>query len=108
MTNQEINEAVARKMGLHECSFSKTVPHHYALSECDGWHGNPKPYATRIEAAWELCEWWNKKNPFNITRLEFWDGKWNCQFGPVEDMKWIAQADNAPRAICLAFLKLNG
>ena len=92
MTNQEINEAVARKLGW--------------LKDYEGfWVRGEKymeslpDYCTSIAAAWEVVEKWD-----------------TVQFERTNDRQWILvvdrneiaaeYADTAPMAIALAFLKL--
>lgn len=142
MTNLELNEACARKLGYHEdmpmsspvgdpCGFlwikGSDTSKHYTLP----------PYSTSIEAAWEIVEYIAKKldpnGPLEETRHP--DGrdrfmgygfhlehhsensceKWICTLPeivcapPYEEMNdhIQAEADTAPLAICLAFLKLD-
>ena len=88
MTDQELNEAVARKLGIEL--------------------GNLKPrdYSTSIEAAWEVVEYLNKTK-FHCCQLNV-DGlnvKYGFWIGDRHSQKFFGEADTAPRAICLAFLK---
>lgn len=98
MTNQEINEAVARRLGWEELH-----PNHGLLSKKIGanqYVSGPIPnYCTDIAAAWEIVE----KNPkyFSVS----WDDdaeKWNAGWFEIE-----ALADTPAMATCLAFLKLE-
>lgn len=90
-----INEAVAKKLGVW-------------IREYDLHHRTPD-YCHSIEAAWEIVEkcgghiWLRsgdcmpENNPnFGIT--------WQCLI--AKDKDYIGKADTAPKAICLAFLKL--
>lgn len=98
MTDNEINEAVARKLGwVLGLQFWNHKDKGYLLR-------NPPPYATDIGAAWEIVETMNSSwnvvsvvcevNVFFV-KLTNMGEVWN---GPL--------ADTAPRAICEAFLKL--
>lgn len=113
MTNEEINEAVARKLGW---------THDHA-----GWWApvlsKPRPYATtplpsfceRIEAAWEIVEHLAKENEHKgcgpIIYLMH-DGQWIFRIGEMgktlSENQDSAVAATAPLAICGAFLKLTG
>lgn len=108
MTPEEINEAVARKLGWKsQCLFP----------ESEGHHGFPCPfktpdYATDIQAAWEIiCELAKKEYEVSL-RLRFMPHhQWMAEFDrfdidpgtPALD----GESDSAPMAICLAFLKLS-
>lgn len=89
MTNQEINEAVARKLGL--------VPTNGKAFQYDTRIPN---YTTSIAEAWEIltehCDEWHLDCRGTVTaRL-----KKNYVEAEVT-------ADTAPLAICLAFLRLK-
>lgn len=106
MTDQEINEAIARKLGVKFGIESKQV----GDTEIFTHRIYPLPnYCHDIKAAWGIVEHLTKENKW--FRLENNDG-WH--FGPVElcgDELYIDEpegiADTAPMAICLAFLKLQ-
>lgn len=92
MTNQEINEAVARKLGI--------------------WHTRLRPesissYCTSIAAAWEIVE--SVKHPMQIGNNCVVKGsEWYCSWWDNANNKsWKEHADTAPMAICLAFLKIG-
>jgi hypothetical protein len=97
MTDQEINEAVARRLGKGHIK--------------DGWEMVCiiPDYCHSIAAAWEIVNkcgghiWLRSgdcmpdNNPnFGIT--------WQCLI--AKDRDYIGKADTAPMAICLAFLKI--
>lgn len=96
MTDSEMNEAVARKLGVW----------------MDGalYHETPD-YCNSIEAAWEIVEFVNKdyRSIFIDQIQRYENGKmtgkyyWNVGFDGCECM---SDAATAPRAICEAFLKL--
>lgn len=88
MTDQEINEAVARKLGWAPVplSIEQVIP----------------DYCHYIEAAWEIVEFMRKNGrDFNMSVDE---GGFAIAWQYDE---YIADADTAPMAICLAFLKLQ-
>lgn len=107
MTNQEINEAVARKLGWEK---NKTLPDVTGLGRPNNAHwyrdgiissvAAPAAYATDISAAWEIltdrCQEWHLDCKGTVTatlRIDY------------EHLE--AEADTAPLAICKAFLKLT-
>lgn len=95
MTDQEINEAVARKLG-----YELVKPNWWQFPKETG-RGPVPDYCHSIEAAWEI-----------LLKVEYWSIRTmkgredevlvELGFGPLVGC-W---ADTAPRAICLAFLKL--
>lgn len=83
MTDAEINEAVARKLGI------------------DLGNLKPREYCHSIEAAFEIL---HKFKSWTIGK--HWEGGFVCLL--MDGSKPIkAEADTAPMAICLAFLKLE-
>lgn len=95
MTSEEINEAVARKLGWKE---------DHGIWEYPGKSFRPTPrlYSTSIEAAWEIVD------KFEDCQLQKrLDGSWNCLLRNNESGISIERAGTAPLAICLAFLKLD-
>jgi hypothetical protein len=103
MTNQEINEAVARKLGWKSRSQKYKETGNWATDWCPS-EGHelgceePLDYCTSIAAAWEIVEKWDTIQ-FERTN----GGRWIL----VVDRNEIdaEYADTAPMAICLAFLK---
>ncbi len=112
MTDTEINEAVAKKLGKPY----KDIPWHqnthghrtgmdgFCIDGCekkfpDGYQ--VPDYCNSIEAAWDVVE-----KVFSARLSKNPAGhKWLFEF--IEDgIIHTAQADTAPMAICLAFLKL--
>jgi hypothetical protein len=92
MTDSEINEAVAVKLGP-----SGKIQADY-----------PLPYCTSIAAAWEVVESVCRKDKwFELYRLK---EEWVCVFENTSFRgspdSYEASAHTAPMAICLAFLKL--
>lgn len=105
MTNQELNELVARKLGKGHIQ--------------DGWEKVcviPN-YSTSIQAAWEIVEWLGKQDvdgygySVNIFNMDTDPDGWYCSISHLDShmMKGLPQekADTAPLAICKAFLKLD-
>lgn len=109
MTDYEINEAVARKLGWKSTERKFNQP----LTRPVTWYppGHNKPhwrnipnYCRSIEAAWKVVEHVGKHSSWSM----YWLG------GPDEKKFWrvailgseYVDADTVPMAICLAFLKL--
>ena len=96
MTDQELNEAVARKLGYkpNDGQLIWENDEHVTFLDCE-----MPPYCTDIKAAWEVLE---KLNDAGIG----WDLTFNNkQYRFNTDFELI-DAPTAPRAICEAFLKL--
>lgn len=102
MTNQEINEAVARKIHVkdlriefHDDGIIETV--------CfkDGKSWTLPNYCQSISAAWEIVE--HLAMTTYIQRPAVGGKEWHVSFG---EQGW-SEADTAPMAICLGFLKLD-
>ena len=129
LTDREINEAVARKLGWacndrhcngdfkHTCGACGKYGHGNCYGdgtgavqvECD----HMPDYCHSIEAAWEIvsrrklifkCEF----APYlNLWKASFEAFGWCCgeeRHNPSKD--WKGEADTAPMVICLAFLKI--
>lgn len=107
MTDNELNELVARKLGW---VVNKTLDY-------QPWYARPggqpesamirelPDFCNSIQAAWEMVEWCkaNMKGSFRWDFvLECSDRAWRCGMFDVEEI----EADTAPMAIALAFLKL--
>jgi len=94
MTDKELNEAVARKLGLYRTY----------VGTKKGW--THPDYCHDIAAAWEIVEKVDYCYLFKCDGMFEW--KWECKLTRrEEDRKWYATADTAPKAICLAFLKVG-
>ncbi len=115
MTDQEINEAVARELGWKAWQ-EGLDPKNYVWVDSQGNEANDgcPDYCTSIAAAWEILEKLAKANERKgggpILSVEH-DGRWHCRLGPIAltlDDPNVEQADTAPMAIALAFLKLEG
>lgn len=104
MTNQEINEAVARKLGWNYHESLKPV---CWQTPAGSYLREIPDYCHSIEAAWEIVEHYKPEldsDGFSLDK-DFDSVKasqWDCRFGIVH-----GYADTAPLAICKAFLKLE-
>lgn len=87
MTDQEINEAVAKKLGIDPFSFERDANRDYCHS---------------IEAAWEILKT-AIEYECQLTYHHWADG---TDFWEASINEQKAEADTAPMAICKAFLKL--
>jgi hypothetical protein len=108
MTNDEMNSAVARKLG-------------YTPNKFGGWSG-PCPtggdwarsklpnYCGSIQAAWEIVEFW-LQSKMRVKRFELRKSNASSWYAVFEDGQsdqiYDAIAATAPEAICRAFLKLS-
>ena len=126
MIDEELNEAVARKLGWKNLGPLKNPRTHETRPNLEGTipdsmrqaflRANPKgwisetyteavpAYSTDIKAAWEIVEHARSEYEFsmNSSPKEFW-----ARFtGPTWKQVAEGRADIAPRAICKAFLKL--
>lgn len=135
MTNQEINEAVAKRLGL-----VKTPAYfrqQFRYERPNGTFSWDLPnYCTDISAAWEIVKYVSnkldpngdvKKTSYPCGRMRFRGHGFRLEHHTEDTMeKWIctlpeivcappyeemnddiqAEADTAPMALCLAFLKL--
>lgn len=101
MTNEEVNIAVARKLGwtFHEDHWDRH-------SDGRGSAHSVPEYSASIEAAWEIVDHFNNSD-FQIVLNMNWN-KSTCSFYAHKEYRCMSQeeADTAPRAICEAFLKL--
>jgi hypothetical protein len=104
MTDAEVNEAVARKLG------SKTTCH---CDPLDSDVGHTLHYTTDIRAAWEIVEFVPHKvydQWFRLQRTSSgYQAGWYRAMGAYQESDAPVaeeEADTAPMAICLAFLKL--
>lgn len=111
MTNQEINEAVARKLGndlrvYNKVDVYKKQPNgNYILTQIPA-------YCTSISAAWEIVENVAKK-PKMVFRMSMDEAgvgvsfsKWGKHIADTVEL-YSEAADTAPMAIALCFLKLE-
>ena len=107
MTNQEINEAVARKLGW---GFEDNHWYPVHIPEKPAYRTKHLPtFCTSIAAAWEILEAlpkWEIKRDGTTVIVYLWDKTTQDGFSQTEHFQGIA-ADTAPMAICLAFLKLS-
>lgn len=104
MTDQEINEAVARKLGWKEAGHLGWMSDSTKYKKPDDVicrKPGPPDYCHDIKAAWEIMLYVDKNGPdFNVgTNQNAWYVESN--------KKILCEAATAPMAICLAFLKLQ-
>lgn len=119
MTDDEINEAVARKLGdTAYCGCGDPVSDHgkgefegemvccHAFCKCESI--KIPDYCHSIEAAFEIVEKYRHSKVTVGYRFELIDHdvEWYC--GWANDSGWLAtgEAESPAMAICLAFLKL--
>lgn len=104
MTNHEINEQVARKLGYKK--------DHQDIEDSDGYdywddgkhpHKDELDFTTSISAAWEIVE---HLKPTHF--IQVWEYPTYCNCRIIREQRvFEAQANTAPLAVCLAFLKLE-
>lgn len=94
MTDQEINEAIAVKLGWATDGTDWYSPQGLKCNMA----GNLPDYCHSIAAAWEIWDHFHE-----MATLTKHEGKWMLDYG----RRFRIVADTAPRAICLAFLKLG-
>ncbi len=106
MTDQEINEAVARKLGWGE---SGEEGRWVLPSQGVKWLIDPPDFCHSIEAAWEVVESLHPQNGIALTQHLQPPYGWSCTMwtAMTEEPDFTVRADTAPMAICLVFLKLN-
>lgn len=102
MNDQELNEAVARKLGWRWSDKHDPLCYWFMPNGKCPPGGEVPAYSTSIEAAWEIVERWPRY--FMIYRDEY--KKWRVGIGTEQDFEELAIANTAPLAICRAFLKL--
>lgn len=104
MTDQEINEAVARKLGWTRYHGTRDNPDTISCREPKGFlHASYPDYCHSIEAAWEIVDHCGRRWDVSLA------GELNANWQFIildETYEWRAAADTAPMAICLAFLTL--
>lgn len=108
MTDTELNEAVARKMGW--TLILDGVPH-WICPHCPNAHIFNPDFCHDIKAAWEVVEKYKEIEHEKETlffQMAYLDAdKWDAGWYRYQDCGIVTQsADTAPMAICLAFLKL--
>lgn len=114
MTDQEINEAVARKLGWTcDPDQERHKPPYRLWSHKDGRVVTALEipnYCGSIEAAWEIVEYWlNSKIGFRTFALRRSNTSyWYAQFQQENNYKIYDQIDAiCPMAIALAFIKIT-
>lgn len=109
MTDSEINEAVARKLGW--IPESDKTSGYWVWRHSDGHFVNNLPdYCHSIEAAWEIvekiCGLVRSNGDYRTVALCTNKANTLCVIDEIEDDRIEDKADSAPMAICQAFLKL--
>lgn len=110
MTDTEINEAIALKLGWKKFDqhYQYWIPPTIEMMQKYGERPSHLPlYTKSIAAAWEIVEY--PKYCWQIMRC--WDNSYFSAVSEIIESKLHtnyseAKADTAPLAICLAFLKL--
>lgn len=122
MTDQEKNEAIAKRLGWVQCCNPMTMENG-KIVDCFGWskggshfHEIYPNYLNDIRAAWEVVEHLKSLNEschLTVTyNNQIGNGGWAFDFwnpnkiDGINQTKITALSDTAPRAICEAFLKL--
>lgn len=103
MTNQELNEAVARKLGW-EVTESVSDPNDKCFTppgNAMDWGPEPPPYSTSIAAAWEIVD------KIFVVKLQKVSDEWQCELNDARGNSAFDASDTAPMAICKTFLKLQ-
>lgn len=109
MTDDEINSSVARKLGWElletaEPDLWKERKWKSPPIIKDGYVQPIPDYCHSIQAAWAIIEWAiHNQKAFNLNVTSTMTPMWEAGFFSRGDV----QADTAPMAICLAFLKLS-
>lgn len=108
-TDQELNEAIARKMGWKLVKGNERTYWSERWFPPDGDSTKPFPnYSGDIAAAWEIWEFLVKER-YDLQLYSSWDRPMTCFQATLKmdsSKQLHAEADTAPMAICLAFLKL--
>lgn len=104
MTNQEINEAVARNLGwiVNEYSWGFKWARDKSVQCADMMSDSPPDYCTSISAAWEIVEKISLGGRIGIHVMN----KITSISLRTETGYYTSEAETTPMAICLAFLKL--
>lgn len=104
MTNQEINEAVARKLGWTVSGQRWQGPNTDCHNTFCGHVHSLLDYCHSIQAAWEIVE--HLRSQGIIVEVGVWKERVRCVIH-VKGPRINEEADSAPTAICLAFLKFS-
>ena len=99
MTDTEINEAVAKKLGYWK---NEMIPGRVTYTKGPNTVAPTPDFCNSMEAAWELVEkmeWFCIEKDHNTGAWSVWD------MAGTEEATLICNADTASMAICLAFLK---
>jgi hypothetical protein len=108
MTPEEINEAVALKLGWEKVPGTVPVKHDLWIPKGKFGHGDARyscpDYSGDIKLAWEIVEYLRKQEGYAFRLKSFTDGVYvSINAGGIEAK---ANDKTAAKAISLAFLKL--
>lgn len=111
MTDQEINEAVARELGWKPRNYDPLSLDPITRIPCftapnGDLYDHLPDFCHSIQAAWEIVEHLYKNHPTWVFCLRAWPKCVRAEW-VLDLIERYAEADTAPRAICLAFLKLE-
>lgn len=101
MNNQELDEAVARKLGWKDTPGKAGYATHWSPPDRPPYtpgmaEWDAPPYSTDIKAAWEIVEHLQKEG-FSVWVIT-WDIYVACEIGPHENPIVSASADTTPPA----------
>lgn len=105
MTNNEVNEAVAVRLGWVYHEDASPLCWEMPINSTVYVKSYPT-YSTSIAAAWEVVEFVRNQNKESIEIHSLPEGYSVIFTGPTWKQMVRQDADTAPMAICLAFLKI--
>ena len=100
MTPEQINEAIARKLGWKPCSCIGGPHEKEHRAYMPSMNHKVPDFCRSIEAAFEILD-----RMFSV-KIEKISDEWQCELGDGKNGDEFASADKLPMAIALAFLKL--
>jgi hypothetical protein len=108
MTPEQINEAVAIRLGWEKVPVPGPTPRALWIQKGRYGHGDGQyvvpDYSGDIKLAWEIVEHLRAQQGYALNLKSFTNGVWiKINAGKIEVK---ADAETAPMALCLAFLKL--
>jgi hypothetical protein len=105
MTPAELNEKVARKLGWVNKRMIEDKPQTLGWIREGYYQPMPTAYSTSIEAAWEIVEHLRKTHQIMVD-VAFNKFQVTICNEPPNEINFTFEADTAPLAIVLCFLKL--
>lgn len=105
MTNQEINEAVAKRLGWKFKTDDVSGNHWHKDGYC---YDEIPDYCSDIAAAWKIPEHL-KATKYHCVQLNanVFNQQYGFWIGTIYKQEVFGESDTAPMAICKAFLKLE-